>query len=378
MLLTTDELVAMADQLQALEDAFHLEKLDIFAEIDRRRAYEEDGARSMVDWLTYRYDMRPETARDEVRVAHAMQELPKVREAVSEGRICWDKLREIAKVATADDDAEWAKEAERSSFAQVRDSATRRRGMQRAKLEHEQQARYLKLGWHNDSGFLRFSGRLPGADGAAVKAAFDRMTQQLGPDEHGTWKPLDQRRADALVELARVKIAEDSDVDRALVTVTVSARDLNHFNGVAEIELGPLVPSEVARKLSCDGTVQVVTVDDEGSPIGIGRRSRVVPPWLFRLVKQRDKGCVSCGNTHGVQAHHKVHWAHGGATDLGNLVLMCWKCHDLLHNLNFQLRRNEDSRYELVRPDGRLVRRGPEPLRPDIRQRMLGPPALVG
>lgn len=376
--ITTDELAATADQLHGLMNAVRVQYLHVVAEIDRRRAYAEDGMGSAEDWTTYRYGMNRATAREEVEVARVLEENPRVQEAVANGEICWDKVRELARFLEPADDEFWAKDAPMRNYAQVRAWARHAQGMKREKLEQDAQARYVKMGWNLSSGFLRISGRIPGADGAAVKAVFDRIAEQSGPDENGWWEPLEKRRADALVELSRLKLAQDADIDRALVTVTVTARDLNHVHGIAELEYGPLVPSEVARKLSCDGSVQVVTVDDTGTPIGIGRRSRVVPPWLYRLVKQRDKGCVCCGNTRGVQAHHKIHWAHGGRTDLDNLVLMCWRCHDLIHRKRFKLRKGAGGNYDLVRPDGRLVKRTPTPLRPDIRQRMLGPPNRVG
>ncbi|HEX2030748.1 MAG TPA: HNH endonuclease signature motif containing protein [Actinomycetota bacterium] len=32
-----------------------------------------------------------------------------------------------------------------------------------------------------------------------------------------------------------------------------------------------------------------------------------------------------------MNAHHLVHWADGGGTDLDNLVLLCWAHHRLIH-----------------------------------------------
>jgi len=45
--------------------------------------------------------------RAEVRAGHALDELPALRAAFAEGRISFDKIRAVTKVATPDDDEMW-------------------------------------------------------------------------------------------------------------------------------------------------------------------------------------------------------------------------------------------------------------------------------
>ena len=49
-------------------------------------------------------------------------------------------------------------------------------------------------------------------------------------------------------------------------------------------------------------------------------------------------------------AHHIKHWAHGGATDLDNLVLLCHRHHWLVHEGGWQLLRGEDGQMMSVAP----------------------------
>jgi hypothetical protein len=52
------------------------------------------------------------------------------------------------------------------------------------------------------------------------------------------------------------------------------------------------------------------------------------------VLNQRDRGCVfpDCDAPIGwTQAHHLIHWADGGKTDLDNLILVCHRHHHLLH-----------------------------------------------
>jgi hypothetical protein len=54
----------------------------------------------------------------------------------------------------------------------------------------------------------------------------------------------------------------------------------------------------------------------------------------------RDGGCVhpGCQRTAAFcDAHHVRHWAHGGPTDLDNLVLLCRHHHRTLHAGHWQL-----------------------------------------
>lgn len=88
------------DQLQGLGNATHREKLRLIAAYDRERHWEADGVVSMADWVCYRFGTSPHTAREEVRVAHALEELPTIAHSYAEGRLSWDKVRPLTRFAT--------------------------------------------------------------------------------------------------------------------------------------------------------------------------------------------------------------------------------------------------------------------------------------
>ena len=58
------------------------------------------GARSCAHWLSWGtgHDLR--TAREKVRVAHALEELPLISEAMRTGKISYSKVRAMTRVAT--------------------------------------------------------------------------------------------------------------------------------------------------------------------------------------------------------------------------------------------------------------------------------------
>ncbi|MCA0144448.1 HNH endonuclease [Blastococcus sp. LR1] len=54
---------------------------------------------------------------------------------------------------------------------------------------------------------------------------------------------------------------------------------------------------------------------------------------------------------HWCEAHHLIHWAHGGDTDLHNLALLCERHHTKVHH-GFRVVREPDGRWHTYRPDG--------------------------
>ena len=76
--------------------------------------------------------------------------------------------------------------------------------------------------------------------------------------------------------------------------------------------------------------------------VGIGRVSRQIPAWLRRALDHRDEGCrfPSCARTRWTHAHHIHHWAHGGPTNLDNLITLCGWHHRLVHNQGWEITGN--------------------------------------
>jgi hypothetical protein len=85
-----------------------------------------------------------------------------------------------------------------------------------------------------------------------------------------------------------------------------------------------------------------VREDDEGEPLAIGRRSRLVPPAIRRALRLRDDGCrfPGCTRRHFVDAHHIEHWSEGGETRRDNLVQLCRQHHRLVHEGGFSCERS--------------------------------------
>ncbi len=374
---TTDALAHAIDGLHAVENGVRFRLLEKIVEVDRLAAWKEDGATSMTDWVAFRLGYSHKVAAEMVRTAWLLTELPLLAEAFSSGQISFEKVALVASVATPESDAVWAEEAISNNVARLASWVRESRRMNRREAEAKLKQRYLRKYWDEHEGVLHLIARIPGADGAVVAKTIDRLVEQAPPEhEDGTYEPHESRCADALVAACSAHIAADADADRATVVVHVDAKALNAIHGTATIEDGPLIASEVVRRLSCDARLQLVIESGRGEPIGVGRTTRTIPPYLGRELRRRDRGCRfgDCGRTRGVQGHHIHHYAHGGPTTLDNLVLLCPYHHRLVHDGGWRLLKDGADRLRFLRPDGRPLRIRPSPLRPHLRERMFGPP----
>jgi 5-methylcytosine-specific restriction protein A len=52
---------------------------------------------------------------------------------------------------------------------------------------------------------------------------------------------------------------------------------------------------------------------------------------LREQVRARDRVCVRCGGTDGLEVHHRIPLADGGSNRLDNLELVCLPCHGRAH-----------------------------------------------
>ena len=72
-----------------------------------------------------------------------------------------------------------------------------------------------------------------------------------------------------------------------------------------------------------------------------------------RALQARDQHCVWPGcerSPSSTNAHHLVHWARGGGSELQNLVLLCYRHHWLVHEGGWQIVKASDGRFLPIAP----------------------------
>ena len=147
--------------------------------------------------------------------------------------------------------------------------------------------------------------------------------------------------------------------DRYQVVVNVDADVLaDDADGVCELDDGPSLAAETARRLMCDASILVVT-DGKGGRVEIGKKAPAIPRATRRAVRRRDQGCrfPGCGARVFTHVHHIRHRAHHGTNDLTNLVELCWHHHRLVHEGGWNLRLDTNGEVLAIRPNGNVLPR---------------------
>jgi hypothetical protein len=325
LLRENDDLIEVLDDLHAQASRVQRNMFRVIADADRAEAWQGSGARDMAHWLSMRLGISSWKAHRWIAAAHALEGLPRLSQAFSSGQLGIDKVVELTRFATEQTEARLIGWARGVSCACIRRRADL---VCRPSIEDARDAeRARTLSWWYFSENTRFGlqAELPAAQGAVVARALERLADEL-PVMPGEQDPyyVDARRADALVALCSARIAEDPDPDRATVVVHAQLEDLLSDSRGAEIEGGPVIHPETARRLLCDGRLQVVVEDQAGQPVALGRTSREPSAPMLRQIRYRDQECrfPGCGSRRFTQAHHIVWWERGGRTDLDNLVLL--------------------------------------------------------
>ncbi|MGQ0623455.1 MAG: DUF222 domain-containing protein, partial [Sporichthyaceae bacterium] len=194
---------------------------------------------------------------------------------------------------------------------------------------------------------------------AVVKSAIQALAAPM-PAEDGTPepRPAGVRRADAMMQVCRQVLRSGTlprqRGQRPHVHITVTAEDLKAGTGLGTTESGEDLTIAVIRRIACDATLTALALDaTTGVPLQVGREHRTVTHAQWIALVERDKGCVFPGCTRPAawtEAHHAVHWAEGGLTDLQNLALLCGIHHDHAHHRDWDIRFGDDGRPELIPP----------------------------
>ena len=307
-------------------------------------------------FLAYRLGITRREGREYLRVAQALRELPRIRAAFARGELTFTKVRALTRVATPSSEDGLLEVAEALTASQLERALRvyRRVAAEDARETHELEF----VSYHFDEdGSLYLRARLAAEDGTLVVKALDAARERVlerrraeraaaaaaagGADESDPFAALacEQRPVgvETLVELAESSLAarpDEQQVERARLVVHVDAAAISSDGrGRSELEDGPVISPETARRLGCDAEL-VAQVERNGLPVSVGRKRRTVPPALRRLLEARDdETCCfpGCERQRHLQAHHRTHWAHGGETSLENLVLLCFHHHRLVH-----------------------------------------------
>jgi len=333
------------------------ELLALIRQFDERAGYYKWGLQNSAEWLAWRCDLSMTTAREKVRVAHALKSLSEITDAFSTGELSYTKVKELTRVAHRDNEEKLLKFALRHTATVVAEYCRELRFGLPDSTETAARAyanRSLRVRRDHQRGMMTVTIDLPIDQGELLEKALDKARDDEVleiPDLADTsWST---RQADAFSNMIGEYLSGQSKSgngsDNYLVTIHVDQSALSGDEGRSAI------PIESVKRLCCDGKAVVLTEDDDGEPLSIGRKSRVIPKAIERALHARDNGCCQfpgCNNHRFLHSHHVEHWSSGGETSLDNLMLLCTKHHTLVHEGGFRIEKDFQNSWYFVRPDG--------------------------
>ncbi|MEU8636404.1 DUF222 domain-containing protein [Amycolatopsis sp. NPDC048633] len=207
------------------------------------------------------------------------------------------------------------------------------------------------------SGVWELQGRFDDETGMRASALLDTLAQRRATDEGPDLRSPQERYGDAFSDAIDLALnTPDLPMqagERAHVMIAVSLEDLK--SGIGQAILGDTgtISAAEARIHACDCKLIPAVLGEKSEPLDLGRQSRLVTTGIRRALYLRDRGCAFPGchrPPRHCQGHHIRHWANGGPTDLGNLVLMCAHHHRLLHRSGWQVRIAADGLPEFLPP----------------------------
>ncbi len=173
------------------------------------------------------------------------------------------------------------------------------------------------------------AGATPGAGGVGEPSVPDGVETRT----------IAQLQADALADVARHVLACDTTVPvvpAITMVVRIDLADLQGRDGgagYATIDgVDHPISAGAARRLACDAGLIPAVFGGPSLPLDLGRRTRTFTRAQVLALWERDGGCAFCGQATFVEAHHIAWWHRDhGTTDLSNGVLLCSRCHHLIH-----------------------------------------------
>ncbi|MEO6629409.1 MAG: DUF222 domain-containing protein [Aquihabitans sp.] len=326
---------------------------------DARCLWASDNSRAAGARLARDVGTSPAGANATVATARRVRNLAVVAHAWAAGQISTDHVTRLTRAATperaqaftrseaelvaAAQDLDWAGFERAVRFFETAadderldptnpDDVAAHEGRERAKRRCK--LRPVGDGWHLDA-------HLDRVGGAEVHATWERIYQELFESDYARARELqgdhvgadrmdrtpDQRRADALVEMARRAGATrpGDQMPRPSVSVVVSAGELfgpirDLFNGLVLSRL------EVARLLT-EADIESILFDDAtAQPVTVTSRARFFTGALRRAVEVRDRVCShpTCHvEAEHCQIDHIIEVTAGGQTTVTNGRLLC-------------------------------------------------------
>lgn len=361
-------------------------------EYDHRGGWKAWGVRSAAHWASWRCAISLHAAQEKVRVARALRDLPRLTEAFCEGRLSFSKVRAVTRVATRFDEDMWLRLAGSATASELERIVAGQRRIDDSDAEQAFWQRTVSKRSLGD-GRTRIQIDVPDDAAEVVWAAIELQAESIVSDASGEARAAatsDRPRPSAVIADRGGRAAIRADAVVAIAADVIDAtpdagerdrhRGLGHLHVVAELDRNAEDLTEgsvdlavtlndkglagpVATRWMCDIRTSAIAESADGVCVGESAKLRTPNRAMRRRLLRRAghrceaNGCEAARRLH---AHHIVHWSRGGATEDGNLLMLCEFHHHLVHEGGWHIEGRPSDGVELVGPAG-VAPRGEQP-----------------
>jgi len=276
--------------------------------------WRELGMVSMIDYMERALGYGPHNAKERLRVAHALEELPQMEAALERGEVSFSAVRELTRIVVPETEEVWLAHVEGKNLRQVEDLVA---GREEGDLPTDPEKPHVR------DCVLTFKLR------PETYAAL-RESRVVLEDEQGR-----SLSDDELVSaLCRALLGGDRERAQHQISVVQceTCKAAWQDGGGRRIAIG----AAAFQRAECDA--EHIGSLDAAHP---ERAHQAVPPATQRFVIARDRGRCSvpgCRSARSLEIHHIVHRAHGGTNDPSNLIVLCSSCHAAHHDGRLHIR----------------------------------------
>ena len=245
------EITTLAGHLNAAQYRF----LKLLEEFDRERGWAGPGVRSLAHWLSWKCGIGELVAREKVRVARALRELPMIDASFERGQISYSKVRAMTRAATPENEAQLLNIA-RHGTAEHMERLVRvyRRCRKRAEAspgETERRREERFYCFDEDDETMVFGGRVSVEQGRLLMKALDAMIAEMEDDERAGGENVSAETsvtdAGSAVS-AGTSVTDAGSADSAGTTTAASGENVSaETSSEVKSETPPLKPLRVRR-----------------------------------------------------------------------------------------------------------------------------------
>lgn len=180
------ELEAQITELAGHLNAANYRLLSLIAEFDRRHGWSDGSTASCAHWLNWKCGIDLGAAREKVRVAHALERLPRMAAAMQRGELSYSKVRALTRVACANTEEYLLDIALHGTASHVetlvREYRRVRESEELSREARQQAGRALKY-YYDEDGSLVLKARLPAEIGALLVHALEAALREEEREE---------------------------------------------------------------------------------------------------------------------------------------------------------------------------------------------------